>query len=275
MTDDSDEKIAAPRRQKDFSALDPLQIPVFVADQTRRIIYANNAFAKLVGRVGEQLKGAQIDSLIRSGKSGIDCALAGDTSGIRTWATVGGKKYFFVYHPTLIHDPTGNITGVLETIEDLTEQQLALQTVEALVGKVKAGNLSARAKADAGGDYRLLLDGINEMLDTLIAPLNVVSDYIDRISRGDLPGQITGPRNGDFNSIRDSLNRCIKMIGGIAGEVDNLKRMILGEPAEERQNTGMYQGTFKDMIRDVNELIEAVVIPLNELMAELGRKVFH
>ena len=116
------------------------------------------------------------------------------------------RKYFFEYRPIPSHNSKGEITGVVETIVDRTSQKLALQAVQDLVVKAKAGELSARADVKAEGDYQLLVDGVNEMLDALTGPLNVAADYVDRISKGDIPEKITEEYHGDFNNIKNNLN---------------------------------------------------------------------
>ena len=137
----------------------------------------------------------------------MDDALAtGNKEHILTWAVIKERKYFLEFEPSPLLDEKGSIIGVLETIKDLTGQKLALQAVHDLVVKAKAGELSARANVKAEGDYKLLVDGVNEMLDAVIGPLNVAAEYVDRISKGDIPPVITDSYNGDFNEIKNNLN---------------------------------------------------------------------
>ncbi len=43
----------------------------------------------------------------------------------------------------------------------------------------------------------------------MIGPLNVSADYVDKISKGNIPAKITDNYNGDFNTIKNNLNTCI------------------------------------------------------------------
>jgi methyl-accepting chemotaxis protein len=52
----------------------------------------------------------------------------------------------------------------------------------------------------------LLCAGVNSTLDAVIGPLNVAAEYVDRISKGDMPKMITDNYNGDFNDIKNNLN---------------------------------------------------------------------
>jgi methyl-accepting chemotaxis protein len=72
------------------------------------------------------------------------------------------------------------------------------------------GKLSTRADAQKHmGDYRKIIEGFNQTLDAVIGPLNVAAEYIDRISKGDIPTIITDKYNGDFNEIKTNLNTLI------------------------------------------------------------------
>ena len=65
-----------------------------------------------------------------------------------------------------------------------------------------AGNLATRADASKHqGDFCKIVAGVNETLDAVIGPLNVAAEYVDRISKGDIPPKITDTDNADFNEI--------------------------------------------------------------------------
>ena len=69
------------------------------------------------------------------------------------------------------------------------------------------GKLSTRAEAEKHkGDFRKIVKGVNDTLDAVIGPLNMAADYIDRISKGDIPPAITETYHGDFNTLKDNLN---------------------------------------------------------------------
>ena len=56
-------------------------------------------------------------------------------------------------------------------------------------------------------EFRPIVDGVNATLDAVIGPLKVAAEYVDRISKGDIPAKITDTYNGDFNEIKNNLNR--------------------------------------------------------------------
>ncbi len=85
-----------------------------------------------------------------------------------------------------------------------------------LVQASQEGRLSERGKVEQfEGNSRKVVEGVNQMLDSIIAPLNVAANYVDRISKGDIPAKITDIYNGDFNIIKDNLNSCIDGLAGL------------------------------------------------------------
>ena len=271
MEANSDKEAAARSGKTDLSVLEMIQIPVFVADQDGKMVYGNDAFAELVGVKREKLPGIPVLSLIQSETSGMKTALAtGSRAYVETWATVASfkdRKYFLEYRPIPSHNSKGEITGVVETIIDRTSQKLALQAVQDLVVKAKAGELSARADVKAEGDYQLLVDGINEILDALTGPLNVAADYVDRISKGDIPEKITEEYHGDFNNIKNNLNTCIGAINGVTGEMGGLVGAASEGVLTKRGDAEKFQGVYQEMIRDMNGLVASIAGPLADLTA--------
>jgi methyl-accepting chemotaxis protein len=69
------------------------------------------------------------------------------------------------------------------------------------------GRLSTRADASRHqGDFRKIVQGVNDTLDAVIGPLNVAAGYVDRIAKGDIPQPITGKYSGDFEVFINNLN---------------------------------------------------------------------
>ena len=94
------------------------------------------------------------------------------------------------------------------------------------------------------GDFRKIVQGVNDTLDAVIGPLNVAAEYVDRISKGDIPAKITDSYNGDFNEIKNNLNRAStrSTAGGGRGA---------GEAAVEgklatRADATKHQGDFRE-----------------------------
>jgi methyl-accepting chemotaxis protein len=118
----------------------------------------------------------------------------------------------------------GKKVFINETIEQVRANLKALiADTNALIAAAVEGKLSTRADASQHqGDFRKIVDGINKTLDAVIGPLNVSADYVEKISRGDIPALITDSYNGDFNAIKNNLNTLIRAMNEITAAAEKI-----------------------------------------------------
>ena len=95
-------------------------------------------------------------------------------------------------------------------------------------------------------------------LDNVIKPLNVSAEYVDRISKGDIPPKITDTYNGDFNEIKNNLNVCIDAISAAGGRRPwQLTQAMLEGKLAMRADATKHQGDFRKIIEGVNLTLDA------------------
>jgi len=120
------------------------------------------------------------------------------------------------------------------------------------------GKLATRADAAMHqGDFRKIVDGFNQTLDAVIGPLNVSAEYVDRISKGDIPPKITDKYNGDFNEIKNNLNNCIDGLKGLVEADAALKRMAFNDYSKPVE--GSYVGVYADVAQATNVVRDRVL----------------
>ena len=126
------------------------------------------------------------------------------------------------------------------------------------------GKLDTRADASKHkGDYKKVVEGVNATLDAVIGPLNVSAEYMDRISKGDLPAKITDQYNGDFNEIKNNLNNCIDNINAITADVNMLTNAVVDGKLATRADAARHQGDYKKIVVGMNNCLDSVIGPLN------------
>ena len=126
------------------------------------------------------------------------------------------------------------------------------------------GKLATRADAAKHtGDFRKIVQGVNETLDAVIKPLNVAANYVDRISKGDIPAKITDTYNGDFNSIKNNLNQAIEAVNLLVADAGLLSKAAVEGKLATRAEAAKHQGDFRKVVQGVNETLDAVITPLN------------
>ena len=107
------------------------------------------------------------------------------------------------------------------------------------------------------GEYHKIVTGINSCLDAVVGPLNVAAEYVDRISRGDIPPKITDSYNGDFNEIKLNLNSCIDGLGGLVEASETLQTMAFNDHTKKVE--GKYQGIYATTCEAVNTIRERLL----------------
>ncbi len=132
-----------------------------------------------------------------------------------------------------------------------------------LVKAAVEGKLATRADASRHqGGYRKIIEGVNQTLDAVIGPLNVSAQYVDRISKGDIPPKIIDNYNGDFNAIKNSLNNCIDNIERLVADTVMLVKAAAEGRVGTRADVTKHQGDYRRIIEGVNQTLEAIVEPL-------------
>ncbi len=134
-----------------------------------------------------------------------------------------------------------------------------------------AGRLSTRAEAGQHqGDFRKIVEGVNATLDAVIGPLNVAANYVDRISKGDIPARITDSYSGDFNTIKDNLNTCIEAVNKLVADANLLSAAAVAGKLETRADATQHHGDFRRIVEGVNDTLDAVVSPIQDVQRVMG-----
>ncbi|WP_428826646.1 methyl-accepting chemotaxis protein [Azonexus sp. IMCC34842] len=133
------------------------------------------------------------------------------------------------------------------------------------------GKLATRADASKHqGDFQKIVAGVNGTLDAVIGPLNVAATYVDRISKGDIPSKITDSYNGDFNLIKNNLNTCIQAVNALVADANLLSAAAVAGKLETRADATQHQGDFRKIVQGVNDTLDAVVSPIQDVQRVMG-----
>ncbi len=154
------------------------------------------------------------------------------------------------------------------------------------------GKLDVRAETEKTNfEFREITVGVNQTLDAVISPLNMAADYVDRISKGDLPPKITDNYKGDFNEIKNNLNTAIDAINALIKDVFMLSDATVEGKLNTRADANQHQGDYKKIVEGVNNTLDTLVgfidymptpaaimdrdftvLYMNEIGAKLGAK---
>jgi methyl-accepting chemotaxis protein len=132
-------------------------------------------------------------------------ALEAKIEALRGVASAAARGDFSVALPDYGDDPVGllarGIGGMIETVRGLIEE------INTLIGAGRHGDLRARVNPDGfDGGFREVVDGVNEMLDLILSPIDELSDCLGRVARGQLDAYVSGQYEGDHATLKNALN---------------------------------------------------------------------
>ncbi|MBB5213439.1 methyl-accepting chemotaxis protein [Parapusillimonas granuli] len=83
------------------------------------------------------------------------------------------------------------------------------------------GNLTTRADASRyQGEYRKIVEGVNEMLDNVVGPINDVRRVMAAMEQGDMTQTITAHYTGDFDALKQAINNTIAKLADTIGQIN-------------------------------------------------------
>jgi PAS domain S-box-containing protein len=132
-----------------------------------------------------------------------------------------------------IMDDYGDPIGGIEVIFDQTNQKNAINEIGRLTDAAKQGLLSQRANPDLWeGDFRILLDGINQMMDEILSPVNEAVSVLERLARRDLTVRVSGTFQGDHARIKTALNSAIQNLDSALSQVSSSAVQVAAASAQ-------------------------------------------
>ncbi|MDM8553626.1 methyl-accepting chemotaxis protein [Desulfococcaceae bacterium HSG7] len=154
-------------------------------------------------------------------------------------------------------------------IERLKDVMLELN---GLIAAVREGKLDMRGDAEVfQGGWQELVCGVNSLIDAFVIPIGVTATYIDRISEGDYPEKITDTYHGDFNEIKNNLNKLIERLKDVMLEMNGLIAAIREGRLDMRGDAEAFQGGWQELVNGVNSLIDAFVKPIDMTATYIDR----
>ncbi len=167
-------------------------------------------------------------------------------------------------------DEVGELANALRKMKNRIRG--VLQETNALIRAVQDGQLDARGSTENfEGGWRELVEGINNVLDAFVAPINVTAEYLDRIAKGDMPDKITEEYKGDFNEIKKNLNLLIDNISNVLQETNGLILAVQAGQLDARGSAEIFAGDWRQLVVGINSVIDAFVKPLIITAMSLNR----
>ncbi|MGD0986279.1 MAG: methyl-accepting chemotaxis protein [Candidatus Sulfotelmatobacter sp.] len=215
----------------------------------------------------DQFQGAYAE-IVRGVNAMLDAILLPIGEGNRILAQISGGKIDELIAQTYKGDhekmkqAVNNVATVLQSLQ----KELAR-----LTDASKAGLLAERGHHDQfRGAYAEIVRGVNNILDAVIAPLLFSANYVDRISKGDVPSAITDTYHGEFNTIKTNLNTLIGAMNDITHAAEEISQGNLTVTIRERSPQDKLMQAMGTMVTDLTRTVTEIRTIAGEVSSASG-----
>jgi methyl-accepting chemotaxis protein len=135
-----------------------------------------------------------------------------------------------------------------------------------LAERAAEGDLRHRADTDSlKGVYKLISNGVNKTLDSVIAPLEEASEVLQEMAKGNLNVRMEGDYKGDNAELKEAINSTIDGLLGYINEISNaLAEIGLGNL--DITISDNFEGNFIE----IRDSLENIIESLNDMMGDIN-----
>jgi len=249
------------QRQKELevarlqSAVDGAQANLMICDTDLVITYANPAVVEMMasrsdilrqtfpGFDARNLVGQCIDQFHRNPAH--QRQLLADVANLPVKAEISLAGLEFTVNATAIVDHQGNLMGNMVEWADITEQKNAEAQIQSLIDNAVQGQLDTRIDAAGySGFMKGLGDGINELMDAVVEPMQEAQRVVKALSTGDLTEAMEGEYSGEFAELRDAINETNTVLSDMVDQImDGSENILTSSDEISRGNADLSQRT--------------------------------
>ena len=134
-----------------------------------------------------------------------------------------------------------------------------------LVEASRAGRLTERGRAEQfDGNNRKLVEAVNTILDAILLPIGEGNRVLAQISAGKVDELITQTYQGDHEKMKLAVNNVAVVLQGMQKELGRLTDASREGQLTERGKPDQFQGAYAGIVKGVNEMLDAILLPIGE-----------
>jgi methyl-accepting chemotaxis protein len=115
---------------------------------------------------------------------------------------------------------------------------------------------------------------MNHVLDAVTGPLSVTAKAVAEIAAGRVPPPITDSYQGEFQALRDDVNRSIASVNALVADVALLAKGGAEGRLSARADASRHHGDFRKIVEGFNRTLDSIVGPLDvaaKALAEISK----
>jgi len=144
-----------------------------------------------------------------------------------------------------------------EMVESINK---ATKSVQTQIERINQGDLNSRINTDEfPGEWKKLAEATNSLTQAFVTPISITNNYLERISKGDIPQKLTEGFNGDFVSIKNAINQLIDSTQKIVEITRMIGNGYLDVKIDLRSKDDEQMQALNNMVTAIAEVIEDVI----------------
>ena len=254
----------------------------------------HNRIKDAINRVAEIADKAmvELDGLIQASRDG------NLTKRVDTNRFVGDWRTLMAGTNTILDEAFGPVTAQAAILQKMSEGSLAVRVtdnfkgdhnrikdainrvaeiadtvmveLDGLIQASREGNLKKRADVNRFvGDWRVLMSGLNSILDEAIGPVTAQAAILQKMSEGSLAVRVTDSFKGDHNRIKDAINRVAEISDIVMVELNILIQASRDGDLTKRADVSRFAGDWRVLMAGMNTILDEAIGPVNAQAAIL------
>lgn len=216
-TDITEQKNAAKTSQMLAGMLEGAGAMFMACDRDLRITYINPSVMDMMRKYESEIRktlprfdssklmGICIDDFHANPRH--QRGLLGDPKNLPVSSELQLGPLKFGVRAAALYDADGNYSGSSVEWTDFNARERYREQVAKVIAASESGDLSVRGDVEVLDDvYRPMMEGINEIIEAVVRPVNEASDVLERIAGADLTARMVGEYQGDYAKIKNNLN---------------------------------------------------------------------
>src|SRR5262249_18136475 len=114
------------------------------------------------------------------------------------------------------------------------------------------------------GAYAGIVTGVNAMLDAILLPIGEGNRILAQISEGKIDELITQSYKGDHEKMKLAVNNVASALQALQKDLVRLTGAPREGQLSERGQPEQFRGAYADIVRGVNAMLDAILLPIGE-----------
>ena len=138
--------------------------------------------------------------------------------------------------------------------------------ISCLIQDAMDGKLSDRADTSKyNGDWVTLIANLNQLLETITAPVHEASKVLRYVSEGNFDYKMEGDYKGDFRAVKESVNTTVSQVAEYINEISTVLTGIANSNLNQtvvRKYVGSYS-SIKESLNTIIQMLNSVIGDIN------------